>query len=688
MRSTIALLLLASALSAQKRPITHEDVWLMKRVGGLEVSPDGKWAVTSVMEPSYEAGKTASDLWMVSVDGSAPPRRLTSTLAPESGAVFSPDSKRLAFATKREGDATTQIYILPLDGGEAMRATSISTGATDPQWRPDGGAILFESRVHPGARNDEDNRRIAAERKARKYNLRGFDSFPIRYWDHWLDDLRPHVFVQGLEEGAAARDLLAGTELAALPGFEGEFGLSGSSLGARWSPDGNSIVFTATADLNAAITAPVSTELYRVRAGGGEPAPLTSGPDSYHHPVFRPDGKALYATRERSAAVSLYSLQRLVKIDWPPAGPPKTLTGEWDRSVDSIAFTPDSRTLYVTAEDQGHDRVFQLPADGGDVRPAFPVKEGGYTGLVIPAHAAAPVLVACWQSMVHPADVVRVDAGTGENRFLTDFNKERIAQIDWQPPREFWFTSKNGRRIQSLLVLPPGFDAAGKYPLLVFPHGGPHDMIKDMFFFRWNYHLLTSPGYVLLMTNYTGSTGYGEEFAAAIDKDILRGPAAEIEQAAEEAIRMFPFIDATRQAAAGASYGGYLMNWFEGNTKRFKCLVSHAGLSDNTSFWGATDDSYYWEIRNGGPVWEQKGAWRDQSPSTYAANFSTPMLVTQGEQDFRVPVNQGLEMYKLLQRRGVPSRLVIFPDENHWVMNGEDARQHMREVLDWLAKYL
>ena len=213
-------------------------------------------------------------------------------------------------------------------------------------------------------------------------------------------------------------------------------------------------------------------------------------------------------------------------------------------------------------------------------------------------------------------------------------------------------------------------------------------MIKDQFFFRWNYHLLTSPGYVLLMTNYTGSTGYGEEFAAAIHKDILRGPAAEIEQAAEEAIRMFPFIDATRQAAAGASYGGYLMNWFEGNTKRFKCLVSHAGLSDNTSFWGATDDSYYWEVRNGGPVWEQKGAWRDQNPSTYAAHFSTPMLVTQGEQDFRVPVNQGLEMYKLLQRRGVPSRLVIFPDENHWVMNGENARQHMREVLDWLAKYL
>jgi dipeptidyl aminopeptidase/acylaminoacyl peptidase len=687
MRTLLALALFSSALTAQKRPITHEDVWLMKRVGAPTVSPDGKWAVTSVMEPSYDAAKTASDLWLISLAGSAPPRRLTSTLAPESGAVFSPDSKRLAFATKREGDETNQIYILPLDGGEAMRVTNISTGASDPQWRPDGQAILFESRVYPGAKNDEDNRKIAAERKARKYNLRIFDSFPIRYWDHWVDDTRPHVFVQGLEQGAS-RDLLAGTKLAALPGFEGEFGDDSTSLGARWSPDGNSIVFTAIAGLNVSITTPTTTELYRVPASGGEPVVLTSGPDSYHNPVFRPDGNALYATRERNAAVSLYSLDRLVKIDWPETGAPKTLTGEWDRSVESVAFTPDSRTIYVTAEDQGHDRVFQLPADGGEVRPAFPILEGGYSGLVIPAHAGAPVLVARWQSMVHPADVVRVDAKTGEKSFLTDFNKDRIAQIDWQPPREFWFTSKAGKRIQSLLVLPPGFDASKKYPLLVFPHGGPHDMIKDLFFIRWNYHLLTTPGYVLLMTNYTGSTGYGEEFAEAIHKDILRGPGAEIEQAADEAIRMFPFIDSTRQAAAGASYGGYLMNWFEGNTKRFKCLVSHAGLADNTSFWGATDDSYYWETRNGGPVWEQKGAWRDQNPETYAANFSTPMLVTQGEQDFRVPVNQGLEMYKLLQRRGVPSRLVIFPDENHWVMKGEDARQHMREVQEWLAKYL
>jgi dipeptidyl aminopeptidase/acylaminoacyl peptidase len=290
--------------------------------------------------------------------------------------------------------------------------------------------------------------------------------------------------------------------------------------------------------------------------------------------------------------------------------------------------------------------------------------------------------------MVHPEDVVLVDPQNGSRRFLTEFNKDRIEQIDWQPPKEFWFTAKNGKRVQSMLVLPPAFDPSKKYPLVVFPHGGPHNMTKDQFFVRWNYHLLTSPGYVLLMTNYTGSTGYGEEFSTAIDKDVLRGPAAEIEEAADEATRQFPFIDATRQAGVGASYGGYLMNWFEGNTKRFKCLVNHAGLTDNASMWGSTDGAYYWEKRYGGPVWELKGQWREQSPAAYAANFRTPMLITHGERDFRVPISQAFEMYKLLQRQRVPARLVIFPDHGHWILKGEDARYHMKEVLDWLNKYL
>jgi dipeptidyl aminopeptidase/acylaminoacyl peptidase len=683
----IALTLTAAPL---KHSITHEDVWLMKHTGSLTVSPNGQWAVVSVSEPSYDPAKAVSDLWIVPTDGSAPPRRLTSTKAAESGAVFSPDSTRLAFSTHREGDEVDQIYVLPLNGGEALRMTSISTGASQPKWRPDGKAILFESRVYPGAMDDEANKKIAAERKARKYNARVYSGFPFRFWDRWLDDLNPHVFVQVLQEGAASKDLMAGSKLAALPGFDGVRSFGDAELEAEWTPDGASVVFTAIADKDVSAYGPITSHIYRVPATGGEPVALTSGPESYTKPTFRPDGKALYTLQTKRGDEDLYTLSRLAKIDWPPSGAakPKLIADGWDRSISSFTLTPDSSRIYVIAEDQGHDKIFVLSAGGGPVHPAFDVTEGVYSGLNISERAGSPRLIALWGSMVHPEDVVLVDPQNGSRRFLTEFNKDRIEQIDWQPPKEFWFTAKNGKRVQSMLVLPPAFDPSKKYPLVVFPHGGPHNMTKDQFFVRWNYHLLTSPGYVLLMTNYTGSTGYGEEFSTAIDKDVLRGPAAEIEEAADEATRQFPFIDATRQAGVGASYGGYLMNWFEGNTKRFKCLVNHAGLTDNASMWGSTDGAYYWEKRYGGPVWELKGQWREQSPAAYAANFRTPMLITHGERDFRVPISQAFEMYKLLQRQRVPARLVIFPDHGHWILKGEDARYHMKEVLDWLNKYL
>ncbi len=687
MRLLSVLAVCALSLCAQKHPITHEDVWLMKRVGAPAVSPNGKWAVTLLTEPSYDSANTVSDLWIVPLDGAAPARRLTNTKGAESGATFSPDSGQIAFSAQREGDKSNQIYVLPLNGGEALRVTDVFTGASNPEWRPDGKAILFQSNVYPGARTGEENRKAADERKARKYNAHIYEGFPFRYWDHWLDDLQAHVFVQNLAEGAKARDLLAGTKFVQSPGFGGAEGLGGDSLQAVWSPDGRSIVFTATTDRDRSAYAATSTQIFRIPAEGGEPAAITTGPDSYSHPIFRPDGKALYASQNRDESKALYSLTRLVVLTWPnPSGEPKFLTPGWDRSVSAITCSSDSRHLYVTAEEAGHDKIFILPAQGGAPELLREVPEGTYSGLAAPA--AAPGLVALWGSMVHPEEVVALNLTKRTHSSLTDFNHDRVAQIDWQPMREFWFTAGNGKRIQSLLVYPPAFDPSRKYPLVVFPHGGPHNMTKDQFFVRWNYHLLASPGYILLLTNYTGSTGYGEAFAADIHKDILRTPAAEVEQAADAAIQAMPYIDASRQAAIGASYGGYLMAWFEGNTKRFKCLVNHAGLTGNSSFWGATDGSYYWERRNGGPVWEHKGAWIDQSPATYAANFSTPMLVTHGEHDFRVPINQAFEMYKLLQRRQVPSRLVIFPDASHWVLKGEDSRHHMEEVTAWLKRFL
>lgn len=280
-------------------------------------------------------------------------------------------------------------------------------------------------------------------------------------------------------------------------------------------------------------------------------------------------------------------------------------------------------------------------------------------------------------------------AGRGGHTLLSSFNRERLAQLELPAPEHFWFTAKNGKRIHSVIVFPPGLDRARKYPLIVTPHGGPQVMASDAFSVRWNYHLLTSPGYVLLTTNYTGSTGFGEKFANDVERDVLRGPAQEILEAVEEAVRRYPFIDAARQAAIGASYGGYLMNWFNGHTNQFRCLVIHAGASNNESQYGVNDGGLGRELRMGAPVWETgKGQWMDQSPFRYAANWRTPSLITQGEIDFRVPLNESITTFKILQRQKVPSRLVTFPDEGHWILKGENSRHHMQEVLAWLKTYL
>ena len=420
-------------------------------------------------------------------------------------------------------------------------------------------------------------------------------------------------------------------------------------------------------------------------ASGGEPKRLTPEGWDVGAPTFRPDGKALYATHQRNAVKSkIYSLTRLARWDWPAASAPVLLTEAWDRGVSAFSISPDSSMIVIEAEDDGFDKLFRLPARGGKVELLVAPKEGGYSGVL----STRGGLIGKYGSSIQPPQIAKIDAAAGTHKMITSFDAETIAKIDWDSPVHYWFTAKNGKKIHNLIVKPPAFDASRKYPLLIFPHGGPNAMSKDAFSTRWNSHLLASRGYVLLQTNYTGSTGFGEKFADDIERDVLRGPVNETLEAIEEALKKYPYIDRTRQAAAGASYGGYMMNWMNGHTKQFRCLVNHAGAVNNESQYGTNDGGLSRELRMGVPVFEKGGQWNDQSPIRYSAGFATPMLITQGELDFRVPLSESMTTFKILQRLKVPTRLLTFPDEGHWILKGENNKLHMQEVLAWLKKYL
>jgi dipeptidyl aminopeptidase/acylaminoacyl peptidase len=693
MRKLIHLLLIAAflavpAVAADKQPLTHETMWLMKRAGGPSISPDGKWVVFTITNPSYDDKEQTSDLWIVPADGSAKPRQLTFTKAGESGAAWAPDSRRIAFTAKREGDEQSQVYLLDLGGGEAQRITNYPTGARSPSFSPDGQSLSFVSSVYPGALDEEANKKAAKEEKDRKYKVRAYDSFPIRNWDRWLDEKQAHVFVQSVDASAKAKDLLAGTKLVAAPGFGGTGGGDGGdSINAEWSPDGQWLVFAATTGRNSGAYAEVATDLYRVGAKGGEPERIASAAGGYNSPKFSPDGKTLYATFNPNNG-KVYNLNRLVAFDWPSMKNERQIAGPPDeRAIGSYSLSADGRTIYFAAEDAGLVKLYSVPAAGGTMTLAADMGRGAYGQVAVAENA--PVIVALWGSSVEPNEVVRIDLATKKHRNLTELNVEEAKKIDWSSPQHFWFTSKRGRRIHNFIVTPPNFDATKKYPLFVLMHGGPASMWTDNISLRWNYHLLAKPGYVMLMTNYSGSTGFGEQFAQNIQGDPLRGPAEEIMEAADEAIKRFPFVDASRQVAGGASYGGHLASAMEAwSNGRFKALVNHAGLVNLESQWGTSDTIYSRELMNMGPVWEQGAVWKEQNPVRYAAQFKTPMLLSVGERDFRVPLNNTLESWSLLQRLRIPSRLLVWPEENHWILNAENSRVFYREVADWLAKWV
>lgn len=671
------LLSISPVFSQDKKPITHEDLYLMKRVGAPAVSPDGHWAIFSVVEPSYDPKQQVNDIWLVPTDGNAPARKLTSGKAGETGYTWSPDGKYIAFAAKRDGDEVSQVYTINIkEGGEAQKFTSLSTGASSPQWSPDGKMILFNSTVYPMCFTDSANKKLAEEKKARKYNARVYTSFPTREFDHWLDETQDHAFVQAFEEGSVARDLFEKTTISQSPGFY--------YSGATWTPDSKEIILVVSDDYNTAAYREPSTQLYKVSAAGGEATKLTDGKNDYGSPKFSNDGKYLFCYSTAVNNYKVYNLSRLVRYDWPSMANQKNISAQLDRDINNYIIAGEN--LFLSAGDRGRDVIFKLSINGGEPVMVNTATIGCFTN--ISAGIGNPdVMVTDYETASGPAEIARLNAD-GSHTMLTSFNSEKLVQLDLPPVETVWYTTKKGKKIRSLLVRPAGFDPAKKYPLFVVIHGGPAGSWKENWGYRWNYHLLAQPGYVLCLTDYTGSTGYGEKFSQDIQYDPFKGPGEEINAAAADMIARYPFIDGSRQAAGGASYGGHLANWLQATTTHYKCLISHAGLVNSVSQWGTSDVIYGREVMNGGAPWSGAKTWKEQNPYNYAEKFKTPMLITVGEMDFRVPMNNSIENWHILQRLQVPSKLIVFPEENHWVLKGEDSRFFYDEVHEWLATYL
>ena len=454
----------------------------------------------------------------------------------------------------------------------------------------------------------------------------------------------------------------------------------GFQLGSfAFAPDAAQIIFTATTEFNTAAYQSANSYLYAVSITGGTEKTLSSDKTDYSQVQFSEDGKYLIATGHMNGD-KIYYLDHIYRFAWPSMDGRTELALGLDRPINDWEVSGNS--IFASIEDQGVDRAIQVSIDKGGYAYLLGGDAGSITGLSVSGNRMAYT----YQNMAAPAEVYVWDAG--KSMAISKANDAALAKIDLPKPEVFWTKSSRGKMIRSIILRPAGFDASKKYPLFVLMHGGPAISFTDVFGFRWYPYVLGSSNYVIVMTDYTGSVGYGEKFAQDIQFDPFKGPGNEILEAAADAIKRYPFIDASRQAAGGASYGGHLANWMQATTSHFKCLVAHAGLVNSEAQWGTSDVIWGRELMNGGAPWVPTKTWKEQNPMRFAANFKTPMLLTVGENDFRVPINNTLENWSIHQRLKIPSKLIVFPSENHWILNPENSKFHYQEVGNWLSTYL
>lgn len=666
------------------RPLELADMFKLHRVGDPQIAPDGKSVAYVVTDVVLAENRTNSDIWIVPANGGQP-RALTNSPKHDRHPRWSPDGKWIAFESTRDGEG--QIWVMPAAGGEAKKLTTLSTGASQPMWSPDGTQLAFVSSVFPEfstqpfPESDRLNKEKSDARAKSKVKARIFTQLLYRHWDSWVDDQRQHLFVVPVANGVAAgapRDVTPG-ENDAVP--------TSSTFSAgdefAWSADGKEIVFTAPPVPLREQAWSTNHDVFSVNLATGARKNLTEGNKAADGlPRFSPDGKLL-AYRAQARAGFEADRWELVVLD-RATGARRSLTADWDRSVDSFNWSPDGKTLYIEALNEGTGLVWSLPVAGGT--PQRLVAAGVNSGVSVAPDGKWLALMK--QTMSAPAEVVRLEVGGKPGAgpvALTTTNAALLKDIVLPAPESVAVKGAGGTPVQMWIVRPPGFDPAKKYPLVFWVHGGPQSAFNDAWSTRWNAQLWAAQGYVVALPNPRGSVGFGQRFTDEISRD-WGGKVFDDLMACVGYLERQSFIDPTRMAAAGASFGGYMMSWFQGHTEKFKTLVTHDGVYNFDAMYGTTEEVWFDEWEHGIP-WEQPD-FNKFSPHRYAANFKTPNLIIHNELDFRVPIGEGQALFTTLQRKGIPSKFLSFTDEGHWVLKPQNSELWHTTIFDWLAGYL
>lgn len=673
----LALLAAASPLAAQspstpaaasgKQPFTVERSWQIQRIGNPTISPDGARIVAPVTRFEMKEDRGYTDLWIWNRDGSGQ-RAFTTHAAGDSAPVFSPDGRFIAFTSQREDDKAPQLYVISVDGGEARRLTTLATGVQSPKWFPDGSRIAFVSRVFDDLPLAEQGKRLE-ERAASKMTARVWDGAPVTAWDQYLDEREFHVFAVPAQGGdVQALTQPTGLELprAAVQGTDSLFAIA---------PDGRELAFVADSDPARNV---VNNDVFTVVLGAKDAKNHTEANKANDgNPLYSPDGRYLSFVQQRIKG--FYADKgRLMLMDRRGGGITEQFT-TWDRSADGLVWGNDSRRLWGAIDDAGTVRVYELPLNG---TPRAVTGQPSVGGLAL---AKDGTLVGLRQTFVEPPTLVRINPRNGETTKLSTINDELLANTDFGTYESVTYTGANGQPIQMWVNYPPGFDKSRKYPFFMLIHGGPHNAITNGMSFRWNAQVFGSWGYVTAWPNFHGSSGFGQAFTDSINPNWADKPYEDVIKAAEW-FKAQPWIDDTRMVAGGGSYGGYLTSIILGREHPFRALVAHAKVYNLYTQYAA---DFAVEMPRFGGFWEpdNREMIARTSPHYHAANFKAPTLVIHGQLDYRVPVNHGQELYQTLLMKGVPTRYVYFPNENHWILKPQNSVFWYQQVQQWFEEH-